>query len=423
MRSCFTHTRAPTGRWRATVALVSTGALMMMSGFVVMSMPETASATPGSPHKTSICHRTASDTNPYVFITVDDASLDAHYNNLPGHPAKAWKSDGVFRGVAHKAGDLKYDYPATTAADCADFGTPPDEKLPEAVPVSQEEATCELGYRSRTGTTYQEYVWDDEANEGEGGWVLEPASEWETVWNAWSAYRPLTDAEYQRLGCQPKQPEPVVAPLKGEQMSCEAGVEVREGTQTTTYVWNAATRTYDPVVGPEVWGDWTFVRDLTNEEFEQLGCRPDQPEPLVVPLSGEQMSCDNGVEQREGTRTTTYVWNPDTRTYDPVVGEDAWGAWATVRDLTAAEALELDCIKGEETVVPEPTEKPDRTPTVLGTEAVVPTEVDAGLAGLPDAGSPAGGLPAQLLVGAGLLLIVAGGWVGLGRNTQGAHRI
>ena len=27
-----------------------------------------------------------------------------------------------------------------------------------------------------------------------------------------------------------------------------------------------------------------------------------------------------GVEQRDGTQTTTYVWNAETRTYDPVVG-------------------------------------------------------------------------------------------------------
>ena len=130
-------------------------------------------------------------------------------------------------------------------------------------------------------------------------------------------------------------------------------------------------------------GPWTFVRDLTDAEFDGLGCRPDQPDPVVAPLADEQQSCDHGVEQREGTQTTTYVWNAETRTYDAVVGEEVWGEWATVRDLTTAESLELGCIAGEETVRPATDRrKPDRKPTVLGTEAAVPTRVDAGVAGL-----------------------------------------
>ncbi len=83
---------------------------------------------------------------------------------------------------------------------------------------------------------------------------------------------------------------------------------------------------------------------------------------------------------------------------------------------------ELDCVLGEETVVPSP--KPVEKPAVvLGTEAAVPTGVDAGLAGLPNTGSTSTSLLAQLMVGAGLLLLVAGGWLGFGRREYGGHQL
>ncbi len=88
-----------------------------------------------------------------------------------------------------------------------------------------------------------------------------------------------------------------------------------------------------------------------------------------------------------------------------------------------------DCILGEETTSPKPhTTKPkpkprDRAPIVLGTQAAVPTAVDAGLAGLPSASVSPISSPrlAQALVAGGLLLLIAGGSMGLGRRTRGAH--
>lgn len=224
--------------------------------------------------------------------------------------------------------------------------------------------------------------------------------------------------------CQPARPDPITQQLSDERTTCELGVESRTGTQTTTYVWNAQTQTYDAVVGPQVWGSWTFVRDLTDAEFEALDCRPDQPEPVVVELIDERMGCDIDVQGRDGTQTTSYVWNAATRDYDAVVGPEVWGDWVKLRDLTAAEAIDLDCIAGEETVVPKPQPKPevdtpDREPAVLGTEAAVPTAVAAGLGG--DIGATTSQRLGHGLIGAGGLALVAAGWLGLARRTRGVH--
>jgi hypothetical protein len=102
----------------------------------------------------------------------------------------------------------------------------------------------------------------------------------------------------------------------------------------------------------------------------------------------------------------------------------------TDTDVTITVGAQLsgaDCILGEESHKPTPTKskpKPrDRGPVVLGTQAAVPTAVDAGLAGLPTTSVSMTGSPrlAQALVAGGLLLLVAGGSMGLGRRTRGAH--
>jgi hypothetical protein len=91
-------------------------------------------------------------------------------------------------------------------------------------------------------------------------------------------------------------------------------------------------------------------------------------------------------------------------------------------DHTYPTLAELECVLGEETVVPSP--KPEENPpVVLGTEAAVPTQVHAGMASLPGTGSSTNALLGQLLVGAGLMLLVAGGWVGFAGRDYGKHHI
>jgi len=150
--------RATKGTRRVAAFLAALGVLVMSSGVALMLSATPANAAQGQHVPVGICHATSSDTNPYVFITVDDdsAKFRGHLKHRDD-PNKHWKTDGTYElGGAHSAGDLKRDYIASfvdsdgvahnldgdiTAASCDDEG---DVEVPPAVvDVDFTDPTCD----------------------------------------------------------------------------------------------------------------------------------------------------------------------------------------------------------------------------------------------------------------------------------------
>jgi hypothetical protein len=92
----------------------------------------------GGQEKVGVCHRTASESNPYVFISVPEDEANGHITGTDKqHNQKVtWKTDGTWRGVPHQAGDLRLDYYASSSAECEDTTptTPPTTTPPTTTP-------------------------------------------------------------------------------------------------------------------------------------------------------------------------------------------------------------------------------------------------------------------------------------------------
>lgn len=152
------------GLRRLAMVTAAFSALVMSSGIALM-----VSATPANAavNKVGICHATSSDSNPYIFISVDDDSVKlnghlAHKTN----PNKRWKSTGsfTFHGVTtnHVDGTPKPDFIGTytkngqvivgdgiiTKADCE--GDVADTLV--SAEVDYTDATCDVQTPSYDGT-------------------------------------------------------------------------------------------------------------------------------------------------------------------------------------------------------------------------------------------------------------------------------
>lgn len=100
----------------------------MMAGLLIVTAgASSAFATPDDDddgHKVGLCHRTASNSNPYVFIKVDEAAVPTHLHNGNGHPPKT-NSDGSPRN----------DYLADDRSECTQTPAPhPTVTVTETVP-------------------------------------------------------------------------------------------------------------------------------------------------------------------------------------------------------------------------------------------------------------------------------------------------
>ncbi len=123
-------------RTRMLLSAMLAVCLVALGGAIGMSASATERGEGHTP--VNVCHATSSDTNPYVFITVDDDSV-----KFEGHlmhrsdPNKRWKADGTWNGQPVQAGDPKpdligdytdkngtlhvYDGVITQASDCGEF--------------------------------------------------------------------------------------------------------------------------------------------------------------------------------------------------------------------------------------------------------------------------------------------------------------
>lgn len=240
----------------------------------------------------------------------------------------------------------------------------------------------------------------------------------------------------------------------GSRVNCDLGVrESWKDVYTTSYTFDQDDNDWDalPETGP--------VRQalpptaLTEEELEACDGGDGGLDDITVAVDFIDPGCDDlGAASWTGTMNSIvdYV----------VKGKPGLGQTVTVSAvIEAAQAdkyqfkpgsttsfthtyptvAELDCVLGEETVVPEP--RPDKNPTKASQEptvkgvqvvvpqkaapeaapgAAVPTAVAAGVGG-GEVSSSLTQLMSQMLLGGGMLLLLAGGWVGLGRREAGAH--
>jgi hypothetical protein len=325
--------------------LISMLTLVVLMFFV--SSPATANGHKGEHVPVNVCHATNSDTNPYVFITVDDDSTKfqghlAHRNE----PNKTWKSDGTFNGVAHSAGDPKADLIQSytdsdgvfheldgniTSDSCVNHDTPPPADT-EVTPVvfGVTPAECDV----------------------DGSLVI------------------------------PAQPEGVnVSPAPGT---------YGPGTYTVTYTAeDGFVLTSDP--------SDTVTVDAATGDCPQ----PTKPQPVVTETSSTEYLCGDAFSTVTTTTTTT----------DWVLVNGEWVPGEPVVNTTTEQvAHEVEPCghkppKHHHHVTPPKhhANPPEHHNTV--THAAVPTEVEAGLASLDNAAAPQQDDHAGWLVLGGLAIL------------------
>jgi hypothetical protein len=210
---------------RAATFMAVLGALVMSSGVALVATATSANATAGH-DPVGICHATSSDTNPYVFITVDrdSARYKGHLMHRD-HPNKQWKSDGSFElGGEHSDGDAKPDYidgldGNITAESCDAKG---DVEVPPAVAdVDFTDPTCALpdsGSIDKTGSEGVNFiVVPDKESYSIGDEVTVDASAGENTIDGdthWTHTFVASDAPCETIVDTPTESEVVVSPPK-----------------------------------------------------------------------------------------------------------------------------------------------------------------------------------------------------------------
>ena len=105
----YDHDSGATRSWlRLATGLALGGVVALASGGLVLVTEDGANAAPApGQDKIGICHRTASETNPYVYLRVPADEANGHITGTGSQHNQqvTWDSDGTWRGVAHAASD------------------------------------------------------------------------------------------------------------------------------------------------------------------------------------------------------------------------------------------------------------------------------------------------------------------------------
>ncbi len=384
-------------RLRAAVALLATGVLVATAGVMALGTGHPASAQGekvvvckyvGTPVERETAHHviivapsTLKDftgTFPYVFADAQEGSVAIRY------ATEGEQANDVDLSECPTAPFNVTAVPYTvTAPTCAADGTLVPADQPDHVYASQDPEGTGPGTYTITFTT------------DEGWYLTNPDPQVVTV-------EPMLTGP----ACQ----ESVTAvPYTVTAPTCEA-----DGTLVPADQPDHVYASQDPEgTGPGTY-TITFTTDegwyLTNPDPQVITVEPmltgpeceesESPSPSPSPSDGDGNGDGNGdhgspsVEPSESVRPSESVQPEET-------------------------VQPSETVKGTETVKPQATAT--RTPIVLGTQATgVPTAVHAGLAG-PTSGGPN---PLGLaLLGSGLGLILAAGWLALGRRAPGEHQV
>ena len=450
MSKNFGRRRARFARTRAATALALAGALMMSMGLVALSASAASATndevctgldsgkidTTGNPMTVTVtapegmlisgyCVKAGSENQgdgpQYIAVNPPQESITFGYTSVGGgakavsHYAVSYVPD-----VVDVCEDLAGDQPE---------GTECDQPKSKDRRVERSDESCELGgVRTWIDLYTTPYVFDSRTNT----WVLGDETgpvEVDVLLTPYTAQELIDN-----LCDRPSQPEPEERRVEQREESCElGGVSTWVDVYTTEYVFNEETWQWElgTETGP-VRIEEAFQRYTLEERLEK-GCDEIAgTEQIAAAVSFEDPTCalpnratwagsftdlvDYTVSGTPGRGKSIVV----TANIKPAVAEQY--AFPEGFDNTFAHSYpslaDLACVKGSESVKP----KPEKKPTVLGTQAAVPTAVAAGVGSGSSATASTTSLLAQLMVAGGLLLLLAGGWLGLGRREHGAHQ-
>jgi hypothetical protein len=428
VRKFVTLKRGPTWRTRTATSLALVGALVMSGGLVMLgTTPATATATTGrgdnGNDKVVVCKYvgTPPGVADHIIVVSRSAIKDWDGVTFPWTFADAQDSVAIRYAVGNEQpGDEEL-------VNCPERR---EQKVPAGITVTDPCGPSNVTWVAKP---------DEFFTYAESGGVVT------ATLKSPDQYVPSGETSWNLADYEKNVPCPVTVPIPADQVAqpptCDGPGTYSLPADTESIDWSiapayAGVGTY--TVTADAKAGYTFTDDSTQKQWtvevlaqltgpdcilgaQEIAPRVTFTEPTCENLNGASWEGNLGTLVDYALTGTPGLGNTVTVTASikAAYAEDyafPEGFDATF-EHTYVSLQELECVTGTETTAP----KPDREPTVLGTEAAVPTQVDAGLAGLPATGSPADPLLAQLMVGGGLLLLVAGGWLALGSRATGAH--